>query len=152
MNNLLPSPTLIDLSLRRDLHLIVVLQVMASVPESFVEIGVWGGEKKKKPWYVPWWRERIQYIRARYLCLLVLTAKECTMCWKLELNIESLIRHRTMRRQNLLTLLFIELQFSLGFGLVALTSLSRFLGYQHIQTNCSARLKHYVFVRAAYFM
>lgn len=48
MNNLLPSPTLIDLSLRRDLHLIVVLQVMASVPESFVEIGVWGGEKKKK--------------------------------------------------------------------------------------------------------
>lgn len=48
MNNLLPSPTLIDLSLRRDLHLIVVLQVMASVPESFVEIGVWVGEKKKK--------------------------------------------------------------------------------------------------------
>lgn len=48
MNNLLPSPTLIDLSLRRDLHLIVVLQVMASVPESFVEIGVWGGGKKKK--------------------------------------------------------------------------------------------------------
>jgi len=48
MNNLLPSPTLIDLSLRRDLHLIVVLQGMASVPESFVEIGVWVGEKKKK--------------------------------------------------------------------------------------------------------
>lgn len=47
MNSLLPSPTLIDLSLRRDLHLIIVLQVMPSVPESFVEIGVWGGEKKK---------------------------------------------------------------------------------------------------------
>lgn len=47
MNSLLPSPTLIDLSLRRDLHLIIVLQVMASVPESFVEIGVWGRKKKK---------------------------------------------------------------------------------------------------------
>lgn len=49
MNGLLPSPTLIDLSLRRDLHLIIVLQVTASVPESFVEIGVWGGKKKKRP-------------------------------------------------------------------------------------------------------
>lgn len=47
MNSLLPSPTLIDLSLRHDLHLIIVLQVTASVPESFVEIGVWGGKKKK---------------------------------------------------------------------------------------------------------
>lgn len=47
MNSLLPSPTLIDLSLRRDLHLIIVVQVMPPVPESFVEIGVWGGEKKK---------------------------------------------------------------------------------------------------------
>lgn len=56
-----------------------------------------------------------------------------------------------MRRQSLLTPLFIELQFSLGFGLV-FTSLSRFLGYQHIQTNFSARLKHDAFVRAAYFM
>lgn len=47
MNSLLPSPTLIDLPLRHDLHLIIVLQVTASVPESFVEIGVWGGKKKK---------------------------------------------------------------------------------------------------------
>lgn len=47
MNSLLSSPTLIDLSLRRDLHLIIVLQVMPSVPESFVEIGVWGTGKKK---------------------------------------------------------------------------------------------------------
>ena len=47
MNSLLPSPTLIDLSLRCDLHLIIVLQVTASVPESFVEIGVWGGKKKR---------------------------------------------------------------------------------------------------------
>lgn len=46
MNSLLPCPTLIDLSLRHDLHLIIVLQVTASVPESFVEIGVWGGKKK----------------------------------------------------------------------------------------------------------
>lgn len=48
MNSLLPSLTLIDLSLRCDLHLIIVLQVMASVPESFVEIGVWGRKKKKR--------------------------------------------------------------------------------------------------------
>lgn len=48
MNSLLPSPTLIDLSLRHDLHLIIVLQVTASVLESFVEIGIWGGKKKKK--------------------------------------------------------------------------------------------------------
>lgn len=48
MNSLLPSPSLIDLSLRHDLHLIIVLQVTASVLESFVEIGVWGGKGKKK--------------------------------------------------------------------------------------------------------
>lgn len=48
MKSLLLSPTLMDLSLRRDLHLSIVLQVTASVPESFVEIGVWGGVKKKK--------------------------------------------------------------------------------------------------------
>lgn len=48
MNSLLLSPSLIDLSLRHDLHLIIVLQVTASVPESFVEIGVWGGKGKKK--------------------------------------------------------------------------------------------------------
>lgn len=47
MNSLLPSLTLIDLSLRHDLHLIIVLQVTASLPESFVEIGVWGGKEKK---------------------------------------------------------------------------------------------------------
>lgn len=49
MNSLLPSPTLIDLSLRHDLHLIIVLQVTASVLESFVEIGIWGGKKKNRP-------------------------------------------------------------------------------------------------------
>lgn len=48
MNSLLPSPTLIDLSLRHDLHLIIVLQVTASVLESFVEIGIWGGKEKKE--------------------------------------------------------------------------------------------------------
>lgn len=41
------SHTLIDLSLRRDLHLTIVLEVTASVPESFVEIGVWGWGKKE---------------------------------------------------------------------------------------------------------
>lgn len=47
MNSLLLFPTLMDLSLSGDLHLTIVLQVTASVPESFVEIGVWGGGKKK---------------------------------------------------------------------------------------------------------
>lgn len=73
MNNLLPSPTLIDLSLRCDLHLIIVLQVMASVPESFVEIGVWGG-KNKSPDMCPD-GEKGSSIYVGVGCLLVLTAK-----------------------------------------------------------------------------
>lgn len=47
-----------------------------------------------------------------------------------------------MRSQNLLTALFVELQFSLGLGLLALTFSSHFLGCQRIQTNWSARFKH----------
>lgn len=49
MNSLLLSPTSMDLSLRCDLRLTIVLQVTASVPESFLEIGVRGGGKKKRP-------------------------------------------------------------------------------------------------------
>lgn len=73
MNSLLPSPTLIDLSLRCDLYLIIVLQVTASVSESFVEIGVWGG-KKKRP---NKWKDgkKGSGVCACWLCLPVLTAE-----------------------------------------------------------------------------
>lgn len=74
MNNLLPSPTLIDLSLRCDLHLIIVLQVMASVPQSFVEIGVWGGKNNKSPDMCPD-GEKGSSVYVGVACLLVLTAK-----------------------------------------------------------------------------
>lgn len=46
-----------------------------------------------------------------------------------------------MRRQNLLTPLFAELQGFSGLGFPALTP-SHFLGYQHIQANQSAKFKH----------
>lgn len=47
-----------------------------------------------------------------------------------------------MRRQNLPTPLFAELQGFFGLGLPALTPSWCFLGYKHIQTNQSARFKH----------
>lgn len=71
MNSLLSSPTLIDLSLRRDLHLIIVLQVMPSVPESFVEIGVWGTGKKKAMISALMERKDPVYIYVRVRVLLV---------------------------------------------------------------------------------
>lgn len=110
MNGLLPSPTLIDLSLRRDLHLIIVLQVTASVPESFVEIGVWGGKKKKSDKCPDERKGSCGCVRVGRVC-----------------------------------------QFSFRLSLPALTSLSCFLGYQHIQANQSARFKHGICVTATYF-
>lgn len=52
------------------------------------------------------------------------------------------MRHNTMRRQNLLTPLFVELQGFFGLGLPALTLSWCFLGHQHIQANQSAGFKH----------
>lgn len=89
MNSLLPSPTLIDLSLRCDLYLIIVLQVTASVSESFVEIGVWGGEKKKKKDLISgkMGREAPVYVHVGCVCQSS-QQRECSMQWKLQLGIE----------------------------------------------------------------
>lgn len=75
MKSLLLSPTLMDLSLRRDLHLSIVLQVTASVPESFVEIGVWGGVKKKKKDLISVLVERKAPLCVCWSCLPVFTAE-----------------------------------------------------------------------------
>lgn len=144
MKSLLLSPTLMDLSLRRDLHLSIVLQVTASVPESFVEIGVWGGVKKKKkrPDKCPGGK------KGPSVCVLVMFASlhsrgnalcNGNLSWGL---------NKITVGQNLLITLFVELWFSFRLGLPALTSSSCFLGYQYIQANQSARFKHGICITA----
>lgn len=46
-----------------------------------------------------------------------------------------------MGRENLLTPLFVELRFSFGISLPALTLLSYFVGYQHVQVDQNASCK-----------
>lgn len=142
MNSLLPSPALIDLALWCDLHLIIVLQVTASVPESFVEIGVWGGKKKpnnKRTDKCPDGKKGSSV--CMYMCVCIghvcqpSQHRECSVQWKLQLGIEKLMRWKVIGRLNFLTPLFVELQFSFGLCLPPFTSLSCFLGYRRIQAN-----------------